>query len=80
MLDHSLILLCSEIADGDQHTHYNMPFVLAGRAGGALSTGRIANYEGRHHSNLLLSMARACGQSLDAFGDRSDGGLSGLFT
>lgn len=80
MLDHSLVLMCTEVADGDMHTHYNMPFVLAGRAGGSLSTGRIADFEGRHHSNLLLSMARACGQKIDKFGDRSDGGLSGLFT
>jgi hypothetical protein len=28
MLDHSLVLLCTEICDGNTHLHDNMPFVL----------------------------------------------------
>ena len=30
MLDYSLCLLCSEVADGNTHLHDDMPFVLAG--------------------------------------------------
>ncbi|HEU5060520.1 MAG TPA: DUF1552 domain-containing protein, partial [Kofleriaceae bacterium] len=41
MLDHSLVLLASEVSDGNTHSHDQMPFILAGRGGGAVSTGRV---------------------------------------
>jgi hypothetical protein len=78
MLDNTLLLLCSEICDGNTHLHDNMPFVLAGRAGGALQTGRLLDYSGQRHANLLLSIAHATGQMWPSFGDASSGGLSGL--
>lgn len=78
MLDHSLILLCTEICDGNTHLHDNMPFVLAGRGGG-LTTGRLLDYGGRRHADLLLSIGNAMGMSMSSFGDASSGPLDGLF-
>ncbi len=78
MLDHSLVLLCTEVCDGNTHSHDNMPFILAGRAGGRLSTGRLLNYSGRRHADLLISLAQAMGQDLTRFGDASSGPLPGL--
>lgn len=80
MLDHSLVLLCTEVCDGNTHSHDNMPFILAGRAGGRMSTGRLLNYEGRRHADLLLSLAQAMGQGISGFGQGSSGGLPGLLS
>ncbi|MEO1270462.1 MAG: DUF1552 domain-containing protein, partial [Myxococcota bacterium] len=78
MLDHSLVWMCTEVSDGNTHLHDNMPFVLAGRAGGRLSTGRLLQYDYERHSNLLVSMANAMGDPLRHFGQASSGPLSGL--
>lgn len=69
MLDTSVVLLCSEISDGNTHSHDNLPFVLAGKASGAISTGRLLSYGYERHSKLLASIARACGAGINGFGD-----------
>lgn len=78
MLDTSIVLLCSEVCDGNTHLHDNMPFVLAGRAGGALSPGRLLTFEGRRHADLLLTIAHAMGQGWSSFGEQSSGPLPGV--
>lgn len=78
MLDTSLVLLCSEVCDGNTHLHDDMPFVLAGRGNGAISTGRLLSYGYERHANLFVSMAQAMGQNIGSFGDASSGPLSGL--
>ncbi len=77
MLDTSLVVACSEVSDGNTHSHQNMPFVLGGRANGRLSTGRALNYSNVRHSNLLSSIAHAMGQNV-CFGQECSGPLSGL--
>lgn len=79
MLDTSLVVLCSEVSDGNTHSHDNMPFILAGRANGRLSTGRALAYDGVRHSNLLASVAHAMGQNV-CFGQECGGPLSGLLS
>lgn len=78
MLDNSLIVLCSEVANGVNHSKANMPFVLAGRAGGALKTDRLLQYNNAPHTNLLVSIANAMGDSIGSFGENCTGPLSGL--
>ena len=78
MLDHSVVLLCTEVSDGNTHLHDNMPFVVAGGAGGAWSTGRLIDRGYRRHGNLFVSICRAMGHSIDRFGDASSGPLDGL--
>ena len=80
MLDYSLVLLCTEISDGHLHTHNHMPFVLAGGAGGRVSTGRVLNTGSTRHSHLLTSIAHAMGEFIPAFGQECTGPLSGLLT
>ena len=79
MLDTSLVVCCTEVSDGNTHSHDNMPFVLAGRANGRLSTGRALSYDGVRHSNLLSSIAHAMGQEV-CFGQECGGPLSGLLS
>lgn len=78
MLDHSIVLYCTEICDGNTHLHDDMPFVLAGGASGRISTGRLLSYPGRRHADLFLSIAHAMGVDMGSFGDASSGPLPGL--
>jgi hypothetical protein len=79
MLDNSIVLLCSEISDGNTHSHDDMPFILGGGAGGALQTGRLFDTAGRRHSDLLGSIAHAMGDtSITTYGQGGQGLLPGL--
>jgi hypothetical protein len=78
MLDNSLVLLCSEIADGNTHLHDDMPFVLAGGGAGTIRTGRFMDVGYRRHGDLYVALANAMGDSLTSFGDASSGPLPGL--
>jgi hypothetical protein len=78
MLDHSLVLLCSEVSDGNTHSHQDMPFVLAGRGGGCVSTGRAMSFDGRRHGDLLATIAQAMGADVPTWGDSGTGALPGL--
>ena len=78
MLDHTLVLLCTEVCDGNTHSHDDMPFVLAGGKAGAIRTGRLLNVGYRRHADLLLAIARALGDDLTSFGEGSNGPLPGL--
>lgn len=78
MLDHSLVLSCTEVCDGNTHGHDDMPFILAGGGSGRVHTGRLMNLGYRRHSDLLVSIANAMGDSLGAFGEASSGGIPGL--
>ena len=78
MLDTSLVLLCTEVCDGNTHLHDNIPLVLAGRGGG-LKTGRLLQYSGDRHGKLLISIANAMGDGLGSFGDAASGPLPGVF-
>jgi len=78
MLDNSLVLLCTEIADGNTHLHDDMPFVLAGGGAGTIRTGRFMDVGYRRHGDLLVAIANAMGDDLTYFGDASSGPLPGL--
>lgn len=78
MLDHSLVLLCSEVSDGNTHSHQDMPFILAGRGGGCVTPGRVLERRGVRHGQLLAAIARAMGSNVNGWGDAGDGVLPGL--
>lgn len=77
LLDSSLLMLCSNLFDGDRHQADRLPIVLAGRAGGSLETGRVLDYRGRDEGerracNLYLSIMDRLGVALPKFGDAHD--------
>ncbi len=73
LLDNSMIVYGSGNADGNRHTHTNLPVILAGGGGGQLTTGRYVKHNSEPMSNLFLSMADLMGASgLDRFGDSTD--------
>ncbi len=77
MLDNTLALLCTEVGDGNTHSHDDMGFVLAG-APSVIRTGRVHDFGYRRHADLLLTIARAMGDGTNAFGDSSSGVLPGV--
>lgn len=80
LLHDSLVFLFSELGDSNAHDHRNMPFILAGQAGGQLQTGRSLHYNGDAHAKLLVSIANLMGSPIDNFGytGKGTGGLVGL--
>ena len=81
LLDHSMIVYGSGLADGNGHHHHNLPVVMAGGGGGSVTTGRHLSYLDSSKemplNNLFLSMLERIGASVDRLGD-SDGRLPDL--
>ncbi|MCA9126100.1 MAG: DUF1552 domain-containing protein [Planctomycetales bacterium] len=74
LLDNSLIMLCSNLFDGDRHQADEMPVVLAGRGSGSVPRGGIidlssAAEESRRACNLYLSIMQKMGLAKNRFGD-----------
>jgi hypothetical protein len=70
LLDHSMILYGSGNADGNRHTHVNLPVVVAGAGGGAFRPGRYVKAKDQPITNLFLSMADAMGtERIESHGD-----------
>ena len=82
LLDNTLVLWCNELAKGNTHSRQDAPYVLGGRAGGALRTGRFLSYEGQglSHNNLLVSLLNAMDLPDQTFGkpEWCTGPLTGL--
>ncbi len=78
LLHNCMIVYGSGNADGNRHTHSNLPILLAGAGGGGLQTGRYVKAGGVPLTNLFLSMADHMGvQGLERHGD-STGRLAGV--
>jgi len=70
LLENSSVFLSSEIEDGNSHSHYNMPILLAGTAGGLIKSGRHLSFDGEQSvGKLFLSMLQTVGVTDDTFGD-----------
>ena len=86
LLDHTIVMLSSELGDANQHDHNRVPFVLAGGSALGFDTGRFLDYRGSHsgenapHTKMLVSIARRAGHMIDRFGydGHGTGPLEGL--
>src|SRR5688572_1459231 len=84
LFDSSMLLFGSNLFDGDAHGADQMPLIQAGKANGALKTGRVLDYldkgtDNRRACSLYLSMMDRMGVTLDRFGD-TDKRLEGLWS
>ena len=69
LLDHTMIVYGSGIADGDRHTHEDLPVLLVGGAGG-FKMGRHVRYaKDTPMTNLYLTLLDAIGVRAEAIGD-----------
>jgi hypothetical protein len=69
LLDGSVVLFCNSLGNGKSHRAENVPYILAGSAGGQIRTGRFLRYRARAHNDLLTSIAHAFGLPIERFGD-----------
>jgi hypothetical protein len=70
ILHNSMILYGSGNADANRHTHSNLPVILAGAGGGALTPGRYVQHSSKPMCNLFLSLADKMGaKDLERHGD-----------
>jgi hypothetical protein len=78
LLDRSLISYGSGLSDGNQHTHDQLPTLLAGRGNGFVSPGRHIIYQRETPvCNLFSTMIQRAGVRAEHVGD-STGELAGL--
>jgi hypothetical protein len=76
VLDNTLVYVCSEIADGNEHNCRKqvmelgatriitqLPLMLIGGGGGAVATGQVLDFENRSHKDLLAGICAAMGVS-----------------
>src|SRR5688572_23536735 len=70
ILHNSMIVYGGGNADGNRHTHSNLPIILAGAGGGALTTGRTLKTGNVPITNLYLSMLDRMGvKGVERHGD-----------
>ena len=75
MLDNTLFLWGNELGAGNTHTYKDIPWLLAGKSGGRLQTGRFLQYKDAPHNDLLVSICQAMG-----FDDVTTFGIPGVCT
>lgn len=69
LLDNTIVLWCTDVSEGQNHSRRDMPYVIAGGGGGALRTGRLLRYAGDPHNNLLVTLCNAMGVEVSTFGN-----------
>jgi hypothetical protein len=70
VLDNSMIVYGSGIADGNSHNHNDLPVLLAGRGAGTLNPGRHVKFDAHPPmTNLYLSMLERMGAGVERIGD-----------
>lgn len=83
LLDHTLVVSGNELGEGNNHSHRNIPFVMAGNLDKHFRMGRYLDYSnegsnGYSHSRLLVSIQQAFGIQSNRFGDYNEGPLARL--
>ncbi|WP_053982162.1 DUF1552 domain-containing protein [Marinagarivorans algicola] len=83
LLDHTLVVSGNELGEGNNHSHNNIPFVMAGNLDGHFKMGRYLDYsrqgnKGYSHSRLLVSIQQAFGIQKNSFGNFNEGPLPNL--
>jgi Protein of unknown function (DUF1552) len=65
LLDNCIMMWGSGLEDGNKHSRENLPFIIAGKGGGSLNTGRfLPNLKG-NQGDLLTTLLACAGVPLD---------------
>jgi hypothetical protein len=86
LLDNSLVFMSSDVADGMGHTAFDLPLIIAGKAQGAVTTGRHVATIGTSKynedcsnvpvGNVFMSILQTFGVTVDSVGKYSTGPFS----
>lgn len=70
LLDSSMIIYGSGLADGNRHTHHDLPVLLAGKGNGTLKPGRHLKYElNTPMADLFVAMLDRMNVPVESIGD-----------
>jgi hypothetical protein len=74
ILHNSLVLLTTDVGDGDTHTQFEVPAIMAGRLGGKLEPGHHLQFDGKvSHGNVYIALMQALGIEGNEFGQGATG-------
>jgi hypothetical protein len=65
LLDNSIMMWGSGLEDGNKHTRANLPFIIAGKGGGSIKTGRFLTDTKGNQGDLLTTLLACMGVPLD---------------
>ena len=65
LLDNCIMMWGSGLEDGNKHARENLPFILAGKGGGSLKTGRFLAGTQGNQGDLLTTLLGCAGIPLD---------------
>jgi hypothetical protein len=79
LLDESVVFFGSELGHPPTHEKKSVPFMLAG-GGGGLKGGRMLDFGGKPHNNLLVSILNLFGDNRTTYGhaEFNSGALAGI--
>ncbi|WP_258183060.1 DUF1552 domain-containing protein [Enhygromyxa salina] len=81
VFDNTVIVWTNEQARGNNHDRHDLPYVIAGSAGGFFKTGRYVEFGGdTSHTHLLITLLHSMGVEVEEFGNPvyGTGPLTGL--
>jgi len=65
LLDNCIMMWGSGLEDGDKHSRANLPFIIAGKGGGTINTGRFLPDTQGNQGDLLTTILACAGIPLD---------------
>ena len=65
LLDNCIMMWGSGLEDGNKHARNNLPFIIAGKGGGTLNTGRFLDNVKGNQGDLLGTLLTCAGIPLD---------------
>jgi hypothetical protein len=65
LLDNCIMMWGSGLEDGDKHRRDNLPFIIAGKGGGSIRTGRFLSDVKGNQGDLLTTLLTCAGVPLD---------------
>ncbi len=74
VLDNSMMLWANSLSDGRAHSHQDMPYVIAGKLGGYIRSGRFEQANGVTHSQIYTTALNGMGIPSARFGTHGNAG------
>lgn len=65
LLDNCIMMWGSGLEDGNKHSRENLPFIIAGRGGGSINTGRFLTGVSGNQGDLLSTLLTCAGIPID---------------
>lgn len=73
LLSSTAALLSTDVGDGDEHSQYNVPMLMAGQFGGKFATGHHLDLSGATHGSVYITLLQSLGVEIETFGQGATG-------